>query len=416
MRPYLTAPFRRAVFNTLHGLSHAGIKATVKLVTQRYVWPSVKFDCREWTRSCIPCQRSKVQRHVTAPLGSFPQPSARFDHVNIDIVILPVSEGYRYCLTCVDRFTRWPEAIPLYDQEAVTVARAFFEGWICRFGTLLRVTTDQGRQFESYLFKELNSLLGSAHFHTTAYHPAANGMVERFHRQFKAAIRCYQHDRWTEVLPIVLLGIRSAWKEDLKTTSAELVYGGSLRLPGEFLSPSTNSDTAVLVKELREYFRSIGPSEPSRHGTPRVFVFKYLENCKSVFVRHDASKAILQQPYDGPYVVVSRNSKTFTVDINGKHKVITINRLKPAFVIADDIPIQPDRSQILPCGNIIPADVATPRHNDPIPPVTPPVIPPVVPNAVPLVPTPDLTTPVGRFVTRFGRRVKFPDRLQVGFS
>ena len=152
VRPFLTPPFRRPVFNTLHGLSHAGIKATVKLITQRYVWPSCKSDCREWTRLCIPCQRSKVHKHVVAPLGSFPQPSARFEHVNIDIVILPVSEGYRYCLTCVDRFTRWPEAIPLCDQEAATVARAFFEGWICRFGTPLRVTTDQGRQFRVVSF------------------------------------------------------------------------------------------------------------------------------------------------------------------------------------------------------------------------------------------------------------------------
>ena len=111
--PYVTAPFRRAVFNILHGLSHAGSKATIKLVTQRYVRPSVTSDCREWTRSCVPCQLSKVHKHVAAPLGSFPQPSARFEHINIDIVILPVSEGYRYCLTCVDRFTRWPEAFPL---------------------------------------------------------------------------------------------------------------------------------------------------------------------------------------------------------------------------------------------------------------------------------------------------------------
>jgi len=79
-RPFITTPFRRQVFDTLHGLSHTGANATVKLVSQRFVWPVVGKDCCAWTRACTPCQRSKVTRHVKAPLGSFNLPSARFSH------------------------------------------------------------------------------------------------------------------------------------------------------------------------------------------------------------------------------------------------------------------------------------------------------------------------------------------------
>ena len=182
-RPFLTTPFRKVAFNTLHGLAHPGVRATVKLVTQRYVWPSINKDCREWTRTCILCQRAKITRHVTAPKGVFDLPTKRLEHVHLDIIVMPESEGKRYCLTCVDRFTRWPEAFPMRDQEAETVARAYYAGWICRFGVPLRITTDQGRQFESNLFRQLNELTGTTHFKTTAYHPQANGMVERFHRQ-----------------------------------------------------------------------------------------------------------------------------------------------------------------------------------------------------------------------------------------
>ena len=89
------------------------------------------------------------------------------------------------------------------------VARAFFESWVCHFGVPLRVTTDQGRQFESFLFRHLNILTGTTNICTTVYHPAANGMVERLHCQLKAAIHCHQR-RWTEVLPLVLIGIHSA--------------------------------------------------------------------------------------------------------------------------------------------------------------------------------------------------------------
>jgi len=177
-RPFVTKQFRRAAFESVHQLAHPGIKATVKLVTQRFVWPSIKSDCRRWARSCIECQRSKITRHVSAPCGTFAPPSSRFEHVHLDLITMPSSEGYRYCLTCVDRFSRWPEVIPLVDQEAVTVARAFYEGWIARFGTPLRVTTDQGRQFESQLFRQLSALYGVAYLKTTAYLPAANGMIE----------------------------------------------------------------------------------------------------------------------------------------------------------------------------------------------------------------------------------------------
>ncbi|KOC58837.1 Gag-Pol polyprotein [Habropoda laboriosa] len=224
-RPFITKPLRRAAFDTIHRFSHPRINATVKLVTERYVWLSIKADCRKWAHGCVECQRSKVTRHVQAPIGKFTSPSGRFEHIHIDIVVLPVSEGFRYCLTCIDHFTRWPEAIPLKGQEAATVARTFYEGWIVRFGTPLRVTTDRGRQFESHLFKHLNQLTGTTHLQTTAYHPAANGMVERFHWQLKGAICCHQNARWTEVLPTIMLGIRAAWREDLKSTATELVYG-----------------------------------------------------------------------------------------------------------------------------------------------------------------------------------------------
>ena len=146
-----------------------------------------------------------------------------------------------YCLTCVDRLTRWPEAFPLQDIDAETVASVFISTWVARFGVPLRVNTDQGRQFESLLFHELNSLLDTRHFRTTAYHPAANELVERMHRQLKSAIKCHATDRWTDCLPIVLLSMRAAWREDLGATAAEMAYGKSLRLPGEFLTPETTN-------------------------------------------------------------------------------------------------------------------------------------------------------------------------------
>ena len=135
-----------------------------------------------------------------------------FDQVHIDIVgPLPPSRGYSYLLTCIDRFTRWPEAWPMTDITAETVALTFANGWIARFGVPSTITSD--RQFESRLWTSLMQLLGCQHLRTTSYHPIANGIIERFHRQLKASLKAHTPAvHWIESLPLVLLGIRTALK------------------------------------------------------------------------------------------------------------------------------------------------------------------------------------------------------------
>ncbi|KAL0809250.1 hypothetical protein ABMA28_011469 [Loxostege sticticalis] len=168
----------------------------------------------------------------------------RFSFIHIDLIgPLPPSREYRYCLTVVDRFTRWAEAIPIIDITAESVVNAFLLGWVARFGCPTDVVTDRGRQFESATFQQLSKTLGFKHRRTTAYNPQCNGLVERFHRQLKAAIMCHDDSSWSEALPFVLLGIRSSFKEDLQTSSAELVYGEPLSLPGEFFGHNVDKCT-----------------------------------------------------------------------------------------------------------------------------------------------------------------------------
>ena len=240
-RPYITVKFRRKVFSNLHGLGHPSHRATKPLINTRFVWHGMNIDIARWCSSCKGCQTANVSRHNTPVFGKFTEPTERFDNVHIDIVgPLPYANGFRYLLTCVDRFTRRPEAIPIVDIRAETVADAFFSRWIARYGTPATITTDRGAQFESKLWDNSCNQLWLIWNRTTSYHPQSNGMVERFHRQLKAAIMAHESPNpWTITLPAVLLGVCSAVKERLGRSAAEMIYGTTLRFPGEFTQQYT---------------------------------------------------------------------------------------------------------------------------------------------------------------------------------
>ncbi|GFY25093.1 integrase catalytic domain-containing protein [Trichonephila clavipes] len=106
-RPYIPKQHRQGVFSAMHNLSHPGIRRSVHLMKQRFVWPSISSDVAKWARHCLACQKSKIHRHTRSPLSSFQEPSQRFDHVHLDLIgPLPPSNGYTYCLTMIDRFSK----------------------------------------------------------------------------------------------------------------------------------------------------------------------------------------------------------------------------------------------------------------------------------------------------------------------
>ncbi len=213
----------------------------------------MKRDIANWASVCHVCQQSKVHRHVKANVQAFKQPDSRFSNIHVDIVgPLPSSKGYTYLFTCVDRYTRWPEAIPMTAATAESCAAALLNGWVSRFGVPTTITSDQGQQFESHFWRALMNLLGLTRNRTTAYHPQANGMVERFHRHLKTGLKArLTNGNWVDELPVVLLGIRTALKEDLSCSAAEMVYGTTLRLPGDFFSEPTQEDPSTTVSRLR---------------------------------------------------------------------------------------------------------------------------------------------------------------------
>lgn len=386
-RPIVPESLRRLVFDTVHNLAHPGVKPTQQLITQRFVWHGINKNIASWVRSCPACQLAKIHRHTIAPLEQFALPKSRFDCIHVDIVgPLPQSRGHSYLFTIIDRFTRWPEAIPMIDMTAESCATALLSGWFSRFGLPKDITSDRGRQFVSQLWMQLLAMFGIQATHTTAYHPQANGLVERFHRQMKASLKAKLNTRnWFDELPLVLLGIRTALKQDIGCSAAEMVYGQTLRLPGEFFSPSPDAiDPHSFLSRLKSDMARLRPTQTRHHISNRPFHIPCdLLECTHVFVRQDCHRAPLDCPYRGPYRVLARTDKFFTLDLNTRVDTVSIDHLKPAFL--DELQEQ----------------IQAPA---------PPPAPAAAAAAPPVIRVPTTTPPL---TTRSGRIVQAPSRLDL---
>ena len=103
--------------------------------------------------------------------------------------------------------------------------------------------------------------------------------------------------------------------------------------------------------------KAVLPRTVSRH---EPFIPKDLVICPFVFVRHDAVRVPLQAPYDGPLKVLHRADKYFILDVNECQESVSIDRLKPAYMMISR-PLHQAQNHMSPamdvkCGHLIEID------------------------------------------------------------
>ena len=228
--------------------------------------------------------------------------------------------------------------------------------------------------------------LGYTFHHTTAYHPQANGMVERFHRNLKKALKARLRDNdWVLALPWVMLEIRTAPKEDLNCSAAEMVFGSTLLVPGEFVSPPQRQHDLLISKfvpkttdfhgnsvpkttdfhgnsvpKTTDFHGNSVPKTTDFHGNSKCSPIKALDTADFVFVRVDRHKTPLYTSYEGPFRVIGKSDKTLTIIKQNKEEVISIDRLKPAYLHNH---IKPSPSQSTPSPAVAPSSSSPPPPN-----------------------------------------------------
>jgi len=336
-RPLVPRQLQRAVFDHLHNSSHPGPRATRRIICSRYVWPSIAKTVTAWARHCIKCQLSKTSKHTQLLPVNIDVPTRRFAHVNVDIVgPLPTCQGHRYVLTVIDRSTRWPEAYPLVSITAAECAKALVAGWVSRFGVPAAISSDRGAQFSSSVWQAMCSLLGIKHVMTTAFHPQANGLIERFHRCLKSALRARAAaSDWVLQLPLIMLALRATPREDSARSPAESVYGSKLVLPGEFLGSATPEPVSFFPK-LEEAMSGFAPSPtvhnlPADHNMP-ASPSAALFTASHVLVRKDGPRGPLDATWEGPFPVLQRSNHFFRLQLGPRSDNVSVWRLKPAHV------------------------------------------------------------------------------------
>ncbi|BHF74686.1 hypothetical protein SprV_0501777300 [Sparganum proliferum] len=205
--------------------------------------------------------------------------------------------------------------------------------------------TPDARFRHVHLDISLLSFLGCTCIRNTAYHPTANGMVKRFHRQLKASLRAADDPEiWTDHFLVVRLGIRSSLKSDLDCSAAELVFGATVRLPGQMISPTPRvavEDPTNLLYRLRQFMRTLSPVPP-RPSVSESYLVKDLATCSHVYLRCDRVRRPLEPTYDGPFRVISHGTKNFRIQRRNREEVVSVDRLKAAV---------PHTSPDEPCGS-----------------------------------------------------------------
>eukprot|EP00731_Ephydatia_muelleri_P003753 Em0001g3753a len=331
---------------------HLGESKMLGRLKERFYWPSCSEAVSDWCKSCIKCATRKTT--VPKPRAGLQTIRAGYPMqiVCVDIMgPLPETErGSKYVLVVADYYTKWVEVYGIPNQEATTVAVKLVDEMFCRFSPPEQLHSDQGRQFESQLIKEICNLLHIRKSHTTPYRPQGNGMVERFNRTLLDMLATVEGDHpsdWEMYIRKLCFAYNTSTHSSTGFTPFYLMFGRQASIPVDLMFPFNLGPE----KELRTYVEQLRKGLRDAYAIVR-------DNCdadhrrqKALYDRNISSQPFgkgalvwlfnpavprgkckkLHHPWKGPFVVVEKvGDSTYKIQRKegGKFHIVHFDRLK----------------------------------------------------------------------------------------
>ena len=334
---------------------HLGIKKTLSRLRQKYYWPGLQNDVKLYVGGCEKCFKLKGPNPTKKAPMQVVRSGFPMERLATDILgELPVTDnGNKYILVISDYFTKWTESFPMPNMESKTCAKLLVEEVVSRFGVPNVIHSDQGRQFESRLFKDMCELLQIEKTRTTPYHPQSDGMVERFNRTLCTMLSTFVEDNqrnWDTLLPYVMMAYRSTEHETTGMSPNMLMLGRETTIPLDIiyemppcLKPRERNEW---VWELRENLESVhtfvrqntgnAVSRQKRYHDQKTN-YEQLEISDNVYVlfpvRKSGMSPKLTSFWKGPYKIMSKLSDVlYKVNCgrDGVPQIIHVDRIRKA--------------------------------------------------------------------------------------
>ena len=229
-------------------LSHCGT-TRVREHLRSFYWVGKNKDVDEYVATCSLCSKRKGNYGKNVPqFGHNLRGEGPLDVIYLDYVVMPPSNGYRYCLTVVDSFTRYLKVYPLRKNRACDTARELVN-FITDFGKIPKViSSDRGTHFVGEVFKNLLQFLNIKQNLHCAWRPESSGLLERQHRTLKNALFVVSKDLsqpWPFVLKQVVQAMNAAENRSTRCSPFYAMFGRHYTLDIPIIEASENVDNAI---------------------------------------------------------------------------------------------------------------------------------------------------------------------------